>query len=73
MGWKRLTIAVDCDNDEQCAKIQLIMNDLSNILRLKAQDIIDIYPKVKKNQSLLTGIFNKIVNNPNILKIFGIK
>jgi len=73
MGFRRLNIAVDCNSNEEQVEAQKILDEISNVLRLKADELILNAPMIRKNQSMLIGIFRKVTSNPGLLKVFGIK
>ena len=60
MGFKKLTIAVNCNNIEEQQKSQTILDELSNILRLNADDLIKAAPLIRKNQSVIFKMFKTI-------------
>lgn len=60
MAYKKITIAVDCENEQEQQMVQVFAKDLSEILRLKAKDLIDIYPTLQKNKGLIFSVVNTI-------------
>jgi len=60
MGFKRLSIAVNCNSEQEQREAQSILDELSNILRLEASDLINNAPMVRKNQNLIRQIFTTI-------------
>lgn len=61
MAYRKIIIAVDCDNDQEQQAMQAIAQELSGLFTLKAREIISFYPIIKKNKSLLYNII-KIVS-----------
>ena len=62
-GFHRLTIAVNCENEQEIAQAQAILKELENALRLDAKDLMRLAPVVRKNQTKLRAIFDKISKN----------
>ena len=60
MGFKRLNIAVNCNSEQEQREVQTILDELSNILRLDAGDLIKNAPMVRKNQNIIRQIFTTI-------------
>lgn len=53
MAYKKIIIAVDCENEQEQQMVQDIAKDLSETLRLKAKELINFYPFLQKNKGLL--------------------
>lgn len=53
MAYKKVIIAVDCENENEQKKVQEIAKDLSETLRLKAKELISFYPVLQKNRGLI--------------------
>lgn len=53
MAYKKIIIAVDCENEAEQQRVQTIAKDLSETLRLKAKELIDFYPFLQKNRGLI--------------------
>jgi hypothetical protein len=53
MAYKKIIIAVDCENEQEQQMVQGIAKDLSETLRLKAKELINFYPFLQKNKGLL--------------------
>ncbi len=60
MAYRKIIIAVDCDNDQEQQIMQNIAQELSQTFTLKAKQIITFYPVVKQHKALFYNIF-KIV------------
>lgn len=60
MAYKKIALAVDCETEAEQQKVQEIAKELSEILRLKAKDLIDIYPTLQKNKGLIFSVVNTI-------------
>jgi len=60
MGFKKLTIAVNCKDAKEQAEVQSILDELSNVLRLEATDVISAAPMLRKNQSVIYKMFKTI-------------
>lgn len=53
MGFRRLNIAVDCANEAEKQAVQDVLDELSNILRIKGEWVIKSAPLLKKHQSII--------------------
>lgn len=53
MAYKKVIIAVDCENENEQKMVQEIAKDLSDTLRLKAKELISFYPVLQKNRGLI--------------------
>ena len=53
MAYRKVFIAVDCDNDQELALVQNISKEISGTFSIKAKDVISFYPFVVKNRALL--------------------
>ena len=53
MAYKKVTIAVDCDNEQEKEMVQVMAKELSETLRLKAKELINFYPVLEKNRNLI--------------------
>lgn len=53
MAYKKVIIAVDCENENEQKMVQEIAKDLSETLRLKAKELISFYPVLQKNRGLI--------------------
>lgn len=58
--YKKVIIAVDCENEQEQQMIQAIAKELSETLQLKAKDLIGFYPVLQKNKALLFSVVNTI-------------
>lgn len=53
MSYRKVFIAVDCENDQELALVQNIAKEISGTFSIKAKDVISFYPFVVKNRALL--------------------
>lgn len=53
MAYKKVIIAVDCENEQEQLVVQSIAKELSETFRIKASDLIQFFPIVQKNKALL--------------------
>lgn len=60
MAYKKIIIAVDCENEEEQQKVQTIAKELSETLRLQAKDLISFYPTLQKHKGLLYNAMKTI-------------
>lgn len=51
--YKKIIIAVDCENEQEQQEVQRIARELSEVLSLKAKDLIGFFPLLQKNKALL--------------------
>ena len=51
--YKKVIIAVDCENEQEQQMVQNIAKELSETFRLKASDLIEFFPILQKNKVLL--------------------
>ena len=63
MPLRKISVAVDCDNDQQRDMVQNIATDMSNRMTIKANNIIDIYPLLVNNHKALSELFNLITKD----------
>lgn len=53
MAYKKVIIAVDCENEQEQQMVQAMAKELSETLQLKAKDLINFYPVLQKNKGLI--------------------
>lgn len=53
MAYKKVTIAVDCENEQEKEMVQVMAKELSETLQLKAKELINFYPVLEKNRNLI--------------------
>lgn len=53
MAYKKVIIAVDCDNEQEQQFVQAIAKEVSETFRLKAKELINFYPVLQKHKALL--------------------
>jgi hypothetical protein len=53
MAYKRIIIAVDCATPEEVVAVQAAAKRISEIFKLKAADVLAVYPIVEKNGNLI--------------------
>lgn len=58
--YRKVYIAVLCENDEEQQQAQRVAEDLSGIFRLSAKDLIGMYPAIKKNGPIIGSAFRTI-------------
>lgn len=62
MAYRKIYLAVDCDNDEQKEAVQKIFDDISNMRLLKGGLIRSSYPYIKSHQNDLYQLFTMVAN-----------
>lgn len=60
MAYKKIMLAVNCENEAEQQKVQEIAKELSGILHLQAKDLIELYPTLQKNKGLIFSVVNTI-------------
>lgn len=58
--YKKITIAVDCENEQEQQMVQVMAKELSETLRLNAKDLINFYPILQKHKGLIYTAINTI-------------
>jgi hypothetical protein len=58
--YKKVIIAVDCENEQEQQMVQTIAKELSELLHLKAKDLIEFYPILKTHRALIYNSINII-------------
>jgi hypothetical protein len=53
MAYRKIIIAVDCNNDQEQQIVQNIAQEISGTFKLSAKDLIAFYPFVKQNKAIL--------------------
>lgn len=53
MAYKKIILAVDCENEQEQQKVQDIAKDISGTFRIKAKELINFYPVLQKHKALL--------------------
>lgn len=60
MAYKKIILAVDCENDQEQQMVQVMAKELSEVLHLKAKELINFYPILQKNRGLIYTAINTI-------------
>jgi hypothetical protein len=58
--YKKIYIAVDCENEQEQQLVQNIAQDISQSFTIKAKDLIGFYPAIQKNKALLNTIVKTV-------------
>ena len=53
MAYRKVFIAIDCDNEQEQAMVQNIAKEISATFSIKAKDVIGFYPFVVKHKAML--------------------
>lgn len=53
MAYKKIILAVDCENEQEQQMVQVIAKELSEALHLKAKELINFYPVLAKHRGLI--------------------
>lgn len=61
--YRKIYIAVMCDNDQQAQQVQKVAEDLSRSFRLSAKDLICVHPLIQKNGQLLADAIKTIARD----------
>lgn len=59
-SYRKIYIAVFCDNEDEVSQVQKVAEDLSSTFRLSAKDLIGIHPLIKKNGQLIASAIRTI-------------
>ena len=72
MPYKKIIIAVDCDSEKEQQMVQAIAQELSELLHLKAKDLIEFFPILKKNKALIYTAIKTVSQEgkKGVLKLF---
>ncbi len=70
-SYRKIYIAVFCDNEDEVSQVQKVAEDLSSTFRLSAKDLIGIHPLIKKNGQLIASAIRTIGKEgmPGVLKV----
>lgn len=60
MAYKKIILAVDCENEQEQQMVQMIAKELSETLRLKAKELINFYPVLLKHRGLIYAAMQTI-------------
>lgn len=58
--FKKIHIAVDCANEQECREVQKIAEEMSSVMRLTAKELIAVYPEIRKRYGVITSAKNAI-------------
>lgn len=58
--YKKIYIAVDCENEQEQQLVQNIAQDISQSFTIKAKDLIGFYPTIQKNKALLNTVIKTV-------------
>lgn len=62
MAYRKIYLAIDCEDDAQRDALQKIFNEISNMRVLNATQIQGMYPFFRQHQSELEQIFSLVKN-----------
>lgn len=70
-SYRKIYIAVFCENEEEITHVQKVAEDLSSTFRLSAKDLIGIHPLIKKNGQLIASAIRTIAKEgmSGVLKV----
>ena len=60
MAYKKVVIAVDCENEQEQQLVQAMAKELSETLQLKAKELIGFYPVLQKHRGLIYSAMQTI-------------
>lgn len=60
MAYRKIVIAVDCASDQEQQKVQDIAQEVSQTFKIRACDLIGIYPLIKQHRNLLYTVVKTI-------------
>lgn len=62
MAYRKIVLAVDCENDQEQAAVQKIAEEISSTFKLGGKDLINFYPFVKQNKAILYSAVKVVAN-----------
>lgn len=60
MAYRKIIIAIDCDNDVEAAKVQAAAKRMSEMFRLRGRDVLSVYPLVEKNGAVIGNVVRTV-------------
>ncbi|MBR5498874.1 MAG: hypothetical protein IKV75_01785 [Bacteroidales bacterium] len=51
--FRKIHIAIDCENEQEYAVVQKIAEEISSVMRLSAKELVAVYPEIKKRYGLI--------------------
>lgn len=58
--FRKIYIALDCDDDQEAAQVQRAAEELSSVFRLSAKEVLSAYPMLKNNGQLIRSSIKTI-------------
>lgn len=58
--YKKIYIAVDCENEQEQQLVQNIAQDISQSFTIKAKNLIGFYPTIQNNKALLNTVIKTV-------------
>lgn len=58
--YRKIYIAVDCENEQEQQLVQNIAQDISQSFTIKAKDLIGFYPAIQNNKALLNTVIKTV-------------
>ena len=60
MAYRKIYLAIDCQNEAEVEAVQQFAKELSQALQLKSADVLKLAPSVRKNRDLLAHTIRTI-------------
>lgn len=60
MSYRKIVIAVDCASDQEQQQVQAIAQEISQTFKLKAGDLIGVFPLIKQHRNLIYTVAKTI-------------
>lgn len=60
MAYRKIYLAVNCENEAEVEAVQQFAKELSQTLQLKGTDVLKLAPSVRKNRDLLAHTIRTI-------------
>ena len=51
--FRKIHIAIDCENEQEYAVVQKIAEEISSVMRLSAKELVAVYPEIKNRYGLI--------------------
>lgn len=72
MAFRKIIIAVDCNDDNERDLVQNMANEISNTRMLKASTFLKMYPLIKDNKEDLLELF-RLITEGGITSLLSVR
>lgn len=63
MAYRKIIIAVDCASDAEAANVQAAAKRMSEMFRLRGNDVLAMYPLVAKNGDIISNVMRSVAQD----------